>query len=171
MSETTNPTVRIETSMGNIVLELDAVNAPISTANFIAYANDGFYEDTIFHRVIDGFMVQGGGLTADMSDKSNKKVPIKNEAANGLKNDHGTVAMARTNVIDSATSQFFINVGENSFLNHTAPTPQGFGYAVFGKVTDGLEVIDAIRQVKTGNKGLHQDVPVETITIQKVTVE
>ena len=171
MSETTNPTVRIETSMGNIVLELDAVNAPISTANFIAYANDGFYEDTIFHRVIDGFMVQGGGLTADMKDKSNKKVPIKNEAANGLKNDHGTVAMARTNVVDSATSQFFINVGENSFLNHTAPTPQGFGYAVFGKVTDGLEVIDAIRQVKTGNKGLHQDVPVETITIQKVTVE
>ena len=171
MSETTNPTVRIETSMGNIVLELDAVNAPISTANFIAYANDGFYEDTIFHRVIDGFMVQGGGLTADMSDKSNKKAPIKNEAANGLKNDHGTVAMARTNVVDSATSQFFINVGENSFLNHTAPTPQGFGYAVFGKVTDGMDVVEAIRQVKTGNKGMHQDVPVETITIQKVTVE
>ncbi|MDH3808513.1 MAG: peptidylprolyl isomerase [Desulfuromonadales bacterium] len=171
MSETTNPTVRIETSMGKIVLELDAVNAPISTANFIAYANDGFYEDTIFHRVIDGFMVQGGGLTADMSDKSNKKAPIKNEAANGLKNDHGTVAMARTNVVDSATSQFFINVGENSFLNHTAPTPQGFGYAVFGKVTDGMDVVDAIRQVKTGNKGMHQDVPVETITIQKVTVE
>lgn len=171
MSETTNPTVRIETSMGNIVLELDAVNAPISTANFIAYANDGFYEDTIFHRVIDGFMVQGGGLTADMSDKSNKKAPIKNEAANGLKNDHGTVAMARTNVVDSATSQFFINVGENSFLNHTAPTPQGFGYAVFGKVTDGMDVVDTIRQVKTGNKGMHQDVPVETITIQKVTVE
>ena len=171
MSETNNPTVRIETSMGNIVLELDAVNAPISTANFIAYANDGFYEDTIFHRVIDGFMVQGGGLTADMSDKSNKKAPIKNEAANGLKNDHGTVAMARTNVVDSATSQFFINVGENSFLNHTAPTPQGFGYAVFGKVTDGMDVVDAIRQVKTGNKGMHQDVPVETITIQKVTVE
>ena len=171
MSETTNPTVRIETSMGKIVLELDAVNAPISTANFIAYATDGFYEDTIFHRVIDGFMVQGGGLTADMSDKSNKKAPIKNEAANGLKNDHGTVAMARTNVVDSATSQFFINVGENSFLNHTAPTPQGFGYAVFGKVTDGMDVVDAIRQVKTGNKGMHQDVPVETITIQKVTVE
>jgi len=171
MSETTNPTVRIETSMGKIVLELDAVNAPISTANFIAYANDGFYEDTIFHRVIDGFMVQGGGLTADMSDKSNKKAPIKNEAANGLKNDLGTVAMARTNVVDSATSQFFINVGENSFLNHTAPTPQGFGYAVFGKVTDGMDVVDAIRQVKTGNKGMHQDVPVETITIQKVTVE
>ena len=171
MSETTNPTVRIETSMGNIVLELDAVNAPISTANFIAYANDGFYEDTIFHRVIDGFMVQGGGLTADMSDKSNKKAPVKNEAANGLKNDHGTVAMARTNVVDSATSQFFINVGENSFLNHTAPTPQGFSYAVFGKVTDGMDVVEAIRQVKTGNKGMNQDVPVENITIQKVTIE
>lgn len=171
MSETTNPTVRIETSMGNIVLELDAVNAPISTANFIAYANDGFYEDTIFHRVIDGFMVQGGGLTADMSDKSNKQAPIKNEAANGLKNELGTVAMARTNVVDSATSQFFINVGENSFLNHTAPTSQGFGYAVFGKVTDGMDVVEAIRQVKTGNKGMHQDVPVENITIQKVTVE
>ena len=171
MSETTNPTVRIETSMGNIVLELDAVNAPISTANFIAYANDGFYEDTIFHRVIDGFMVQGGGLTADMSDKSNKKAPIKNEATNGLKNDRGTVAMARTNVVDSATSQFFINVGENSFLNHTSPTPQGFGYAVFGKVTDGMDVVDAIRQVKTGNTGMHQDVPVENISIQKVTVE
>jgi cyclophilin family peptidyl-prolyl cis-trans isomerase len=171
MSETTNPTVRIETSMGNIVLELDAVNAPISTANFIAYANDGFYEDTIFHRVIDGFMVQGGGLTADMSDKSNKKAPIKNEAANGLKNELGTVAMARTNVVDSATSQFFINVGENTFLNHTAPTSQGFGYAVFGKVTDGMDVVEAIRQVKTGNKGMHQDVPVENITIQKVTVE
>jgi cyclophilin family peptidyl-prolyl cis-trans isomerase len=171
MSETTNPKVRIETSMGNIVLELDAVNAPISTANFIAYANDGFYEDTIFHRVIDGFMVQGGGLTADMSDKSNKKAPIKNEAANGLKNELGTVAMARTNVVDSATSQFFINVGENSFLNHTAPTSQGFGYAVFGKVTDGMDVVEAIRQVKTGNKGMHQDVPVDNITIQKVTVE
>jgi cyclophilin family peptidyl-prolyl cis-trans isomerase len=170
MTETTNPTVHIETTMGNIVLELDAVNAPISTANFIDYANDGFYEDTIFHRVIDGFMVQGGGLTADMSDKSNKKAPIKNEAANGLKNERGTVAMARTNVVDSATSQFFINVGENSFLNHTSPTPQGFGYAVFGKVIDGMDVVDTIRQVKTGNKGMHQDVPVETITIQKVTV-
>ena len=171
MSETTNPKVRIETSMGNIVLELDAVNAPISTANFLAYANDGFYEDTIFHRVIDGFMVQGGGLTADMSDKSNKKSPIKNEAANGLKNERGTVAMACTNVVDSATSQFFINVGENSFLNQTSPTPQGLDYAVFGKVTDGMDVVDAIRQVKTGNKGMHQDVPVENITIQKVIVE
>jgi cyclophilin family peptidyl-prolyl cis-trans isomerase len=169
MSES-NPVARIETSMGDIVLELDAENAPITVANFIAYANDGFYEGTIFHRVIDGFMVQGGGLTADMRDKDNKKDPIKNEADNGLKNDRGTVAMARTNVVDSATSQFFINVGENSFLNHTVPTPQGFGYAVFGKVTEGMDVVDSIRQVRTGNKGMHQDVPVETITIQKVTV-
>ena len=170
MSESTNPTVRIETSMGEITLELDAVNAPITVANFIAYANDGFYENTIFHRVIDGFMVQGGGLTADMRDKDNKQAPIKNEAGNGLKNSLGTVAMARTGVVDSATSQFFINVGNNTFLNHTAPTPQGFGYAVFGKVTDGMATVDAIRQVKTGNKGMHQDVPVETITILKVTV-
>ena len=170
MSENANPTVIIETSMGDIVLELDATNAPISTANFISYANDGFYEGTIFHRVIDGFMVQGGGITADMRDKDNKQDPIKNEAGNGLKNDFGTVAMARTNTVDSATSQFFINVGENNFLNHTAPTPQGFGYAVFGKVTDGMDVVNTIRQVKTGNSGMHQDVPVETITIQKVTV-
>jgi cyclophilin family peptidyl-prolyl cis-trans isomerase len=171
MSESTNPTVRIETSKGDIVLELDAVNAPITVANFLAYATEGFYEDTIFHRVIDGFMVQCGGLTADMREKGNKKTAIKNEAGNGLKNQLGTVAMARTNVVDSATSQFFINVGDNGFLNHTAPTPQGFGYAVFGKVIDGMDTVHAIRQVKTGNKGMHQDVPVETITIHKVTVE
>lgn len=171
MSEKINPIARIETSMGEIVLELDAVNAPISVANFISYANDGFYEDTIFHRVIDGFMIQGGGLTADLRDKHNKRAAIKNEAGNGLKNNRGTVAMARTNVVDSATSQFFINVGDNSFLNQTAPTPQGFGYAVFGKVTEGMETVDAIRQVKTGSKGFHQDVPVKEITIVKVTVE
>ncbi len=171
MSETTNPIARIETSMGEIVLELDAANAPITVANFIEYANDGFFEGTIFHRVIDGFMVQGGGLTVDMRDKANKKAPIKNEAGNGLKNDRGTVAMARTQVVDSATSQFFINIDDNDFLNHTAPTPQGFGYAVFGKVTDGMDTVDAIRKVKTGNSGMHQDVPVEAITIQKVTVE
>lgn len=171
MSETTNPIARIETSMGEIVLELDAANAPITVANFIEYANDGFFEGTIFHRVIDGFMVQGGGLNVDMRDKANKKAPIKNEAGNGLKNDRGTVAMARTQVVDSATSQFFINIDDNDFLNHTAPTPQGFGYAVFGKVTDGMDTVDAIRKVKTGNSGMHQDVPVEAITIQKVTVE
>ena len=171
MSEASNPNVRIETSMGDIVLELDAANAPITVANFIDYANEGFYEGTIFHRVIDGFMIQGGGLTADMRDKSNKKPPIKNEAGNGLKNLRGTVAMARTQVVDSATSQFFINVNDNDFLNHTAPTPQGFGYAVFGKVTGGMEIVDAIRQVRTGSSGMHQDVPMETITINKVTVE
>ena len=171
MSESTNPTARIETSMGEIVLELDAVNAPISVANFIDYASDGFYDGTIFHRVIDGFMIQGGGLTSDLRDKPNKKAPIKNEAGNGLKNNRGTVAMARTSVVDSATSQFFINVSDNSFLNHSAPTPQGFGYAVFGKVTSGLDTVDAILQVRTGNKGMHQDVPVQEITIQKITIE
>ena len=171
MSESTNPTVRIETSKGDITLELDAANAPITTANFIEYAKEGFYEGTIFHRVIDGFMVQGGGLTADMRDKANKKAPIKNEAANGLKNERGTVAMARTQVVDSATSQFFINVKDNDFLNHTSPTPMGYGYAVFGKVVDGMDTVDAIRQVSTGNSGMHQDVPVEAITINKVIVE
>jgi len=171
MSEATNPIVRIATSMGDIVLELDAANAPITVQNFIDYANDGFYEGTIFHRVIDGFMIQGGGLTADMRDKANRKAPIKNEANNGLKNDRGTVAMARTQVVDSATSQFFINIEDNDFLNHTAPTAQGFGYAVFGKVADGMATVDAIRKVSTGNSGMHQDVPVEAVTIQKVTVE
>lgn len=171
MSERTNPTARIETSMGDIVLELDAARAPVTVANFITYANEGFYADTIFHRVIDGFMIQGGGLTADLRDKANKKAPIKNEAANGLKNERGSVAMARTSVVDSATSQFFINVGDNTFLNHSAPTPQGFGYAVFGKVSEGMATVDAIRQVRTGNKGMHQDVPLETITIRKVTIE
>ncbi len=171
MPDSTNPIARIATSMGEIVLELDAANAPATVANFIDYANDGFFEGTVFHRVIDGFMIQGGGLTADLRDKANKKAPIKNEAANGLKNERGTVAMARTGVVDSATSQFFINVNDNSFLNHTAPTTQGFGYAVFGKVTEGLDTVDAIRQVQTGNRGMHQDVPLEAITIQKVTIE
>ncbi len=171
MSESTNPIARVETSMGDIVLELDAVNAPISVANFIEYANEGFYEGTIFHRVIDGFMIQCGGLTTDMRDKDSKRAPIKNEAGNGLKNGLGTIAMARTSDVDSATSQFFINVGDNDFLNQTAPTPQGFGYAVFGKVTDGMDTVDAIRQVKTGHSGMHQDVPQETITILKVTME
>jgi peptidyl-prolyl cis-trans isomerase B (cyclophilin B) len=171
MPDSTNPIARIATSMGEILLELDAAKAPVTVANFIDYAKDGFFEGTIFHRVIDGFMIQGGGLTADLRDKANKKAPIKNEAANGLKNERGTVAMARTGVVDSATSQFFINVNDNSFLNHTAPTTQGFGYAVFGKVIEGLDTVDAIRQVQTGNRGMHQDVPLEAITIQKVTIE
>ena len=170
MSETTNPKARLETSKGNILLELDATNAPITVANFIDYVKSGFYEDTIFHRVIDGFMIQGGGLTSEMRDKPNKKAPIKNEANNGLKNVRGSVAMARTQVVDSATSQFFINVADNDFLNFSAPTPQGFGYAVFGNVIEGMEIVDAITQVKTGNSGMHQDVPEETITIHKVTL-
>ena len=171
MSDTTNPTARIETSVGEIVIELDAAHAPITVANFIDYANDGFYEGTIFHRVIDDFMVQGGGLTADMRDKANKKPPIKNEAGNGLKNTVGTIAMARTSVVNSATAQFFINTANNTPLDHRGNTPDAFGYAVFGKVTDGMETVDAIRKVKTGNSGMHQDVPVEAITITKVTVE
>ena len=171
MSEETNPIVRIETSMGDIVLELDAANAPITVKNFIDYANDGFYEGTIFHRVIDGFMIQGGGQPADLRDKATPTPPITNAANNGLKKERGTVAMARPQVVDSATSQFFINIEDNDFLNHTAPTTQGFGYAVFGKVADGMATVDAIRKVSTGNSGMHQDVPVEAVTIQKVTVE
>ena len=167
MSENTNPIVRIETSMGEIVLELDAVNAPISTENFLAYANDGFYEGTIFHRVIDGFMVQGGGLTADMRDKDNKKAMIKNEAGNGLKNDLGTVAMARTNDVNSATSQFFINVEVNAALDHTGKqSSRNWGYAVFGRVIDGMDVVDDIRFVPTGPG----DVPTEPVLIESVEV-
>ncbi len=164
--ETTgNPQVLLETAMGNITIELDAQNAPNSTANFLAYVDDGYFVDTIFHRVIPNFMVQGGGITADMVDKPSKHKPIQNEANNGLKNDRGTLAMARTGDPHSATSQFFINHNDNTFLNHTSESPQGWGYAVFGKVTDGMDVIDAIAKVETGNKGGHQDVPVDTITI------
>jgi len=168
MSENTNPIARIETSMGEIVLELDATNAPITVANFIDYVNDGFYEGTIFHRVIDNFMIQGGGMTADMKEKKNR-APIKNEADNGLTNTRGTIAMARTQVVDSATSQFFINLTDNAFLNHQSKSPAGYGYAVFGQVIEGMEVVDSIRKVKTGNKGFHQDVPVEAVTIEKVS--
>lgn len=166
---TTNPKVRIETSAGDIVIELDAEKAPISTENFLGYVNDGFYTDTIFHRVIKDFMVQGGGMNSDLSPKPTKE-PIKNEADNGLSNDRGTVAMARTQIVDSATAQFFINTVDNSFLNHQAPTPQGYGYAVFGKVVEGMDVVDAIREVKTGNHNMHQDVPLEAITIKAASV-
>jgi cyclophilin family peptidyl-prolyl cis-trans isomerase len=169
MSSNTNPKARIETSMGDIVLELDHEKAPETVKNFLEYAQEGFYQDTVFHRIIEGFMVQGGGLTENLREKPNNKAPIKNEAENGLKNDRGTVAMARTRVVDSATSQFFINVDDNDFLNHTSPTPQGFGYAVFGKVIEGMEVVDAMCQVETTSKGLHQDVPVETIFIKDIT--
>lgn len=164
-----NPKVLIETSKGNITIELDAENAPISTENFIAYVKDGFYDGTIFHRVIPNFMIQGGGMNPDMSEKPNKG-KIQNEANNGLTNDRGTLAMARTPDPHSASSQFFINVADNSFLNFKGETPQGWGYAVFGKVTDGMDVVDAIVGVKTGNHGGHQDVPVEPVTMDKVTV-
>ncbi|MBC8211703.1 MAG: peptidyl-prolyl cis-trans isomerase [Gammaproteobacteria bacterium] len=163
-----NPVVILETTMGNITVELDAKNAPNSTANFLAYAEDGYFNDTIFHRVIPNFMVQGGGITADMKDKPSKRAPIKNEANNGLKNDRGTLAMARTNDPHSATSQFFINHKDNDFLNFRSESMQGWGYAVFGKVTEGMDVVDKIAAVRTGNTGGHQDVPAETITITGV---
>ncbi len=166
--ENANPVVSIETSMGNITLELDAKNAPNTTANFLAYIEDGYFTDTTFHRVIPNFMIQGGGITADMRDKPSKRAPIKNEANNGLKNDRGTIAMARTGDPHSATSQFFINLKDNDFLNFRSETMQGWGYAVFGKVTEGLSVVDEIARVRTGNKGGHQDVPMETITITGV---
>ncbi len=164
-----NPRVLLETSMGNITIELDTKNAPISSANFLAYVDDGYYVDTIFHRVIPDFMIQGGGITADMRDKPSKRQPIQNEANNGLKNDRGTLAMARTSDPHSATAQFFINHADNEFLNFTSETMQGWGYAVFARVTDGMDVVDAIAAVSTGDKGGHQNVPLETITITGAT--
>lgn len=161
--------VIMETTLGTITLELDDAKAPETVANFVKYAQSGHYDGTIFHRVIDGFMIQGGGFTRDMNQKPTDK-PIRNEAMNGLKNQRGTIAMARTMVVDSATSQFFINLVDNDFLDFTRPTPQGFGYAVFGKVTDGMTVVDAIAKVKTGNVGPHQNVPQEPVVIRKVTV-
>jgi peptidyl-prolyl cis-trans isomerase B (cyclophilin B) len=168
MSET-NPVVLMETSLGDITLELNADKAPITVANFLAYAQDGFYDGTIFHRVIENFMIQGGGLSAEMKEKKGGK-PIKNEADNGLSNQRGTVAMARTQVVDSATSQFFINTVDNNFLDHSGSSPQAYGYAVFGKVKDGMETVDAIRKVATGNRGPHQDVPSEPVVINRVSV-
>lgn len=165
----TSPRVKLSTTAGDIVIELDGANAPKSTENFVAYVRDGFYDNTIFHRVIDGFMIQGGGFEPGMKQK-NTRDPIENEANNGLKNNKYTIAMARTNDPHSATAQFFINVANNDFLNHTAPTSQGWGYAVFGKVVDGEAVIDQIRAVKTGNAGFHQNVPVEDVIIEKATV-
>jgi len=166
----TNPIVKLETNKGTITLELDAEKAPNSVENFVTYVNDGFYDGTIFHRVIPGFMIQGGGMNPDMSEKANKS-PIKNEANNGLKNDRGTIAMARTNDPHSATSQFFINLKDNGFLDHTSESPAGWGYAVFGKVIDGMDVVDEIAKVKTGNHGPHGDVPLEPVVIEKATVE
>ncbi len=150
IKETKMTQVTIKTSLGDIQLELDAEKAPITVENFVSIAKSGYYTDTIFHRVINGFMVQGGGLTADMSNKSSGTAPIQNEANNGLSNDRGTIAMARTMEPHSATSQFFINHKDNGFLNHTGENPQGWGYAVFGKVTEGMDVVDAIADVTTG---------------------
>ena len=159
----------IETSMGTITLALNEEKSPATVANFAQYAKDGHYDGTIFHRVIDGFMIQGGGFTKEMNQKPTRE-PIRNEAMNGVKNKRGTIAMARTMVVDSATSQFFINLVDNDFLDFTAPTPQGFGYAVFGEVVDGLEVVDAIGKVKTGFAGPHQNVPETPVVIRKITV-
>ena len=159
----------IETTMGTISLELDEAKAPATVKNFVEYANSGHYDGTIFHRVIDGFMIQGGGFTKSMDQKPTRE-PIMNEAMNGLKNLRGTIAMARTMVVDSATSQFFINLVDNAFLDFTNPTPQGFGYAVFGKVTDGMDVVDAIAKVKTGFSGPHQNVLEEPVVIRKVKI-
>lgn len=161
--------VKLHTTMGDITLELDSEKAPKTVENFLQYVNDGFFDGTIFHRVIDGFMIQGGGFEPNMTQKATRGM-IENEAANGLKNDAYTVAMARTPNPHSATAQFFINVSNNSFLNHTAPTPQGFGYAVFGKVVEGKEVVDAMKKVRTGSRAGHQDVPLEDIVITKAEV-
>ena len=162
--------VTIKTSVGDIQLELNDEKAPITVENFKTIASSGYYEGTIFHRVINGFMIQGGGLTADMNNKSSGTGPIQNEANNGLPNDRGTIAMARTMDPHSATSQFFINHKDNSFLNHTGETSQGWGYAVFGKVTDGMEIVDKIADVPTGSSGAYQDVPEDVITIESVTI-
>lgn len=168
-AEGKNPMVLISTSLGDITVELDEAKAPITVKNFLSYVNDKHYDGTIFHRVIPGFMIQGGGMDKDMKEKSTK-APIKNEAGNGLKNVVGTLAMARTGVVDSATAQFFINVKDNAFLNHTDETQRGFGYAVFGKVASGMDVVQKIEKVATGNRGPHQNVPTEPVIIKSMTV-
>ena len=161
--------VKLITNFGDITLELNAEKAPITVANFLQYVESGFYDGVIFHRVIDGFMIQGGGFDANMKQKSTKD-EIKNEADNGLTNDKYTVAMARTSVPDSASSQFFINVGDNDFLNHTAKNASGWGYCVFGKVVEGMDVVDKIRAVKTTSKAGHRDVPIEAVVIEKASL-
>ncbi len=163
------PVVQLETSMGQIVIELNEEKAPKTVANFLDYVNSGHYNGTIFHRVIDNFMIQGGGMDATMNEKETK-APIENEADNGLKNDIGTIAMARTQAPHSATSQFFINVGDNEFLNYRSKDLMGWGYAVFGKVTEGMDVVNKIKGVKTGKYGMHADVPKEPIIIISATV-
>jgi peptidyl-prolyl cis-trans isomerase B (cyclophilin B) len=161
--------VKLHTNQGDITIELDAEKAPATVKNFLEYASSGFYDGTIFHRVISNFMIQGGGFEAGMKQKPTK-TPIQNEAANGLTNDNYTVAMARTGDPHSATAQFFINVNDNGFLNYSAPNAQGYGYCVFGKVVEGKDVVDAIRKVKTGNRSGFQDVPLEDVIITKAEV-
>jgi peptidyl-prolyl cis-trans isomerase B (cyclophilin B) len=161
--------VELHTNHGVIKLELDAEKAPKSVENFLNYVKAGHYDNTVFHRVIDGFMIQGGGFEPGMKQKPTE-APITNEANNGLKNVNGSIAMARTNDPHSATAQFFINVNDNDFLNHSSPTPQGWGYAVFGKVVEGLDVVEKIKKVKTGSKGFHQDVPADDVIIEKAVI-
>ena len=161
--------ITLRTNMGDIAIELDFEKAPLSAANFLQYARDGFYNGTIFHRVINGFMVQGGGMDSDMNQKEGR-APIENEADNGIKNEVGTLAMARTNAPHSASSQFFINVADNQFLNHSGKNPQGWGYAVFGKVVEGMEVVNIIKEVRTGSSGFHQDVPADAIEITETVI-
>ncbi|HLS51095.1 MAG TPA: peptidylprolyl isomerase [Burkholderiaceae bacterium] len=169
-SSMTNPVhVKLATNHGDIVLELNSEKAPNTVENFLNYVNDGFYNGTIFHRVIDNFMIQGGGFVPGMQQKDTQ-APVDNEADNGLKNERYTVAMARTNDPHSATAQFFINVNDNDFLNFTSPTPSGWGYAVFGKVIEGTDVIDKIKNVETGSQGFHQDVPLEDVIIEEAIV-
>jgi peptidyl-prolyl cis-trans isomerase B (cyclophilin B) len=161
--------IKLHTNYGDITLELDSEKAPLTVQNFVDYVNSGNYDNTVFHRVIDGFMIQGGGFEPGMVQKP-VRAPIKNEAANGLKNDKYTVAMARTSDVHSATAQFFINVANNNFLNYSAPTSQGFGYCVFGKVIEGMDVVDKIAKVKTGNRAGHQNVPLENVLLEKAEV-
>jgi peptidyl-prolyl cis-trans isomerase B (cyclophilin B) len=168
-SMSTSPRVKMTTSLGDIVITLDAAKAPKTVANFLAYVNDGFYNGTVFHRVIDGFMVQGGGFEPGLKQKPTK-ANVENEANNGLKNTMYTLAMARTSDPHSATAQFFINVANNEFLNHTAPTAQGWGYAVFGEVTEGKDIVDKMRAVATANSGFHQNVPTTDLVITKAVV-
>ena len=165
-----NPVVVIETSLGSITAELDRRSAPVSVANFLAYAESGFYNGTVFHRVIRGFMIQGGGMTADL-ERRETRAPIRNEATNGLSNDRGTLAMARTNVVDSATAQFFINTVDNPGLNNRGTDPGSYGYAVFGRVIDGMDVVDRIEGVSTGRRGPFNDVPNTAVEILSVTVQ
>jgi cyclophilin family peptidyl-prolyl cis-trans isomerase len=164
-----NPLVCISTSAGDMRAEIFADKAPTTAENFLDYVREGFYDGLVFHRVIPGFMIQGGGFDKEMGQKSTK-APIKNEAGNGLKNSTGTLAMARTNVVDSATCQFFINVKDNDFLNHQNTSPAGFGYAVFGSVTEGMDVVRKIEKAKTGSRGMHQDVPVEPVIIHSIKI-